>query len=124
MAIAFTAWRISAVANVRHSKTKGRQWENVVVEGLTNAGWPGIERRRLMGTADRGDISGLLGVVVECKNTRSMSSLEMVRQADREAAVKGEIGFAVAKQHGKPRAEDAVVLMSWSTWLAVLGRIG
>lgn len=54
------------------SKAKGTAFERRVVEYLVIQGFPYAERRALEGTNDRGDISGIPGVVIECKNTKRL----------------------------------------------------
>lgn len=49
------------------SKRKGTAGESAVVSFLRTAGFPYAERLALQGSKDRGDITGIPGVVVECK---------------------------------------------------------
>lgn len=48
-------------------KAKGRNAENIVVRYLSRW-WPNVERRRLAGVHDRGDITGIPDTVIEVKS--------------------------------------------------------
>jgi len=48
-------------------KAKGRNAENQFVKFLS-AWWPSVERRRLAGVHDRGDIAGVPDTVIEVKS--------------------------------------------------------
>lgn len=70
------------------SRRRGTSWEREVVEWLREQGYPHAERRQLDGKGDRGDIAGLPGVVIQCKNTavaalgEGMKELEEQMQND------------------------------------------
>lgn len=49
------------------SKDKGTKAETEVVKLMREMGWPHVERRSLQGENDRGDITGVVGVVIEVK---------------------------------------------------------
>lgn len=71
-------------------KQKGTAFETAIVEYLQNQLCDDtIERRALNGTADRGDISGVMfcghRVTLECKNENRMRLAEYVREAETEA---------------------------------------
>lgn len=50
--------------NRASAKAAGRSWESEIVAALQRHGWPHAERRRLEGRHDRGDIAGVVGVVI------------------------------------------------------------
>lgn len=50
------------------SKAKGSATERAIVTHLRAAGFPNAERRLAGSAKDRGDIAGLIGVVIEVKN--------------------------------------------------------
>jgi hypothetical protein len=54
------------------SKRKGTGFEVAVVDYLRTHGFPFAERRAQRGTNDAGDISGIVGWVIECKNHRAV----------------------------------------------------
>lgn len=88
------------------AKAKGRLMENAVVEFLNAAlGTDTIERRRLTGTKDRGDVSGVRfndrRIVLEVKNTATLSVAEHLREAHTEALNDGALlGVVVQKRRG------------------------
>jgi len=51
----------------RRPRDIGTATESAVVRYLRTAGFPHAERRALRGTLDAGDITGVIGVVFECK---------------------------------------------------------
>ena len=88
------------------SKAKGTDAERKVVEYLSEVG-AGIERRAQHGSKDRGDISGLIGTVVEVKSHREIKLAEFVDQAlaERDNA-DASLGFAWIKRPGKGSPAD------------------
>jgi len=57
---------------VNRSKQRGTAFETRVVKYLQERGFVNAERRALAGTLDKGDITGLPGVVIECKNVKAI----------------------------------------------------
>lgn len=83
------------------SKRKGTSAESAVVAYLQKRGWPAAERRALSGNADRGDIAGVAGVMLEVKNCRSHDLAGWTAEAKVEQANAGaHIGAVVAKKRG------------------------
>jgi Holliday junction resolvase len=70
---------------VSASKRKGTSFESAVVGYLQTHGFPAAERRALAGTADKGDVAGIHGVVLECKNEKAISLASYVEEARVEA---------------------------------------
>lgn len=66
------------------SKAKGTAAETAVVRFLQAAGFAQAERRTLNGVKDRGDISGLPGVVIEVKNCARQELPAWVAEAELE----------------------------------------
>ena len=101
------------------AKRAGASFEQEIATYLaTELDLPGIERRHLSGTKDRGDISGLfinkLRVVVECKNyggrlepSTWLKELETERIND-----SAPLGFVVAKRKGITDPGKQYVLMT------------
>lgn len=106
------------------AKTKGRETENLAATWLANRLGYSIERRRLSGSADRGDLSGLPDTVVEVKSAAHWSPLRWLREAETERQNdKARLGVVVARPKGKPNPDDWVVIMSmdsfaelWEPW--------
>jgi hypothetical protein len=106
---------------VSASKRKGTAWESEVVRALHAAGFAGAERRALRGTADRGDLTGVPGLVVEAKNC---ARTELAAWTD-EAAVERDrdgarYGIVWHHRRGKAAAEDGFVTMSGRDFLRLL----
>jgi hypothetical protein len=103
------------------SKAKGTAFETAVVNCLRNWGFVAAERRALHGANDKGDITGLPGVVIEVKNQRAMDLAGWVREAEREGeAAHADLAVVWHKRRGKASAEDAYVTMNGASFLALL----
>jgi len=94
-------------------KAKGSQWERDVAKYLAEHGFPYAERRYGAGnTMDKGDINGLPGLVIECKNVGKLDLPGWLGEAERERAnAKADYGIVVAKRRGKG-AEHGYVVMT------------
>jgi hypothetical protein len=107
------------------AKKAGTSWESEIVQLLQASGWTGAERRARNGAQDRGDITGLPGVVVEAKNASRVELAEWLKEAQTETANAGaEVGVVWAKRKGKASAADAFVLMDGSTFVRLLKLAG
>lgn len=107
------------------SGQKGTKWETAIVAALQAAGHVHAERRRLGGKRDRGDITGIPGVVIEAKNTNRLALSEAVDEAVTEAANDGgSLGVAWIHRKGRGRAEDGYVVMNGRTFMRLLGEAG
>ncbi|MEU5549223.1 hypothetical protein ABZ738_05590 [Micromonospora sp. NPDC047793] len=103
------------------SKRKGTAWESAVTEFLRQHGVPHAERRTLNGAKDRGDIAGIPGVVIECKNEKTATLASYVTEAETERANDGaRIGLAWVKRRGKTSPGDAYVLMTGDNLIRLL----
>lgn len=71
------------------NKDKGTKAETAVVKLMREMGWPYVERRSLQGENDRGDITGIIGVVMEVKAEATPSFGVYQREALTEAANDG-----------------------------------
>lgn len=103
------------------AKAKGTKWESEVVRALRAAGFAGAERRALRGSADRGDITGIPGVVIEAKNCARTELAAWVEEAaverDRDGA---RYGAVFHHRRGRAAAEDGFVTMSGADFLRLL----
>lgn len=66
-------------------RAKGTAAETAVVNYLRGQGFPHAERRALAGSADRGDVAGLIGTVIEVKDCARVELSAWVDEANREA---------------------------------------
>lgn len=86
---------------VNRAKAKGTNAETAVVTYLQSRGWPYAERRALSGSADKGDVAGILGVVLEVKSCAKHDLAGWSAEARKEQHnARAEIGAVVAKKRG------------------------
>lgn len=83
-------------------RRKGTAAETALVTWFVDHGFPFAERRALHGTADKGDVAGIPGVVIEVKNCESLALAAWLEEARQEATNAGASVFAVVhKRRGK-----------------------
>lgn len=105
------------------SKAKGSAWERAIVEHLRAAGWPFAERRLAGAAKDRGDIAGVVGVVIEAKNTASRKLAEWVDETEVERVNDGAwLGVVWHKRTGKASAADGYVTMTGRQFTELLAK--
>ena len=105
------------------NKAKGSAWERAIVEHLRAAGWPFAERRLAGAVKDRGDIAGVVGVVIEAKNTATARLAEWVKEAETERQNDGAwLGVVWHKKVGKTSAADGYVTMTGAQFTQLLAR--
>lgn len=84
------------------NKAKGTAAETAFVNFMVENGFAWVERRSLKGKADRGDISGLPGVVIEIKSGSRLAIPEWVKELEIEMVNDGSSeGYLVIKPKGK-----------------------
>jgi Holliday junction resolvase len=76
------------------SGRKGTYWESRVVDFLRHVGFTAAERRARQGSKDRGDIAGLRGLVIECKNEKRIDLPRYLAEAEAER-INDQADFAV-----------------------------
>lgn len=110
---------------VNKSKIRGTSWESAIVRYLITEGHPHVERRALAGTADRGDIAGVPGWVLEAKNCKSMDLAGWVDEAMIEQANDGA-DYAAVWHHrrGKASPAEGYVTMTGATFVRLLRAAG
>lgn len=107
------------------SKAKGTRWESAVVEFLKGVGWPYAERRALSGREDQGDVAGIPGVVIECKNQNRQSLAEWLDEALTERNnASADVGAVWFKRVGRGSPGDGYVLMDGNTFAVLLKAAG
>jgi hypothetical protein len=105
------------------NKAKGSAWERAIVEHLRAAGWPFAERRIAGAAKDRGDIAGVVGVVIEAKNTASRNLAGWIAETEAERVNDGAwLGVVWHKRTGKASAADGYVTMTGAQFTALLAR--
>lgn len=106
--------------NPRAVKAKGRTAENAVVRWLQANGVPYAERRRLAGTKDEGDITGIPGLVIEVKNCRKIELSSFMRQlSDEMFNADADTGVAIIKKRGTTDVGEWYAAMPARIWLAL-----
>lgn len=104
------------------SKQRGTAWETAVVRWLNDHGFPYAERRTLAGTADKGDITGIPGVVLECKNTKSISLAQFIDELEVEMSnARADLGAVVIKRRGTTNVADAYAVMPMRIFARLIG---
>jgi hypothetical protein len=98
-------------------KQKGRNAENLVVEFLRQW-WPQVERRRLAGVHDRGDIAGVPGTVIEVKSGAKIDLAGWLKELDREVANdNARHGVLVVKPRGTTDATQFYAVVRFEEWV-------
>lgn len=107
------------------SKAKGTAWETATARYLVGEGFTQVERRTLSGAADRGDLLGLPGWVIESKNCRRLELASWVDEAAIEQANAGAAWSAVWHHRpGKASPADGYVTMTGATFARLLREMG
>jgi hypothetical protein len=110
---------------MNRSKIKGTTWESAIVKHLRELGAAHVERRALAGAADRGDIAGLPGVVIEAKAENKINLAGWLAEAEAERVNdKADIGVVWAKRIGKTGAEHGYVIMTPASLVRLLVAAG
>ncbi len=110
---------------VNRSKAKGTSWESAIVDYLRSAGWPHVERRTLNGAADRGDIAGIPGIVIEAKSVKTITLGAFVDEAGKERGNdRAAYGVVWLKRRGKSSPEHAYVVMDGEQFVRLLKEAG
>ena len=107
------------------AKQAGTRFESAIVAYLVSRGWRHAERRAKTGALDKGDITGIPGVVIEAKDVAKITLAEFLREAQVEAENAGAlVGAAWIKRRGKASPADAYVVMDGETFTHLLGEAG
>ena len=107
------------------SRAKGTAWESKIVDYLRANGAPHAERRALGGSNDRGDIAGLLSIVIECKSAARHELAAWLDEAEAERRNdRADLGVVWAKRRGKASPADAYVVMTGAALVHLLAAAG
>src|SRR5690554_1928067 len=102
------------------AKAKGTKWESDIVAYLRDNGFPHVERRSLNGVNDRGDITGIPGVVIEAKAQARYSFAEWLDEVKVEKANDNAlvgVVWAHRRRKGSPGEGYAVMTGEQFAWL-------
>ena len=110
------------------AKRKGAETEQRLVDHLRTHGLPHVERRRLTGAHDQGDIAGWPGVCVEVKSGGRIDLPGWLSElAAEKANAHAEVGFVAVRPKGTPDPSgwycvltlaDLLDLMASAGWIA------
>lgn len=103
------------------AKAAGTRAETAVANYLRDRGFPHAERRARTGSKDQGDISGLLGGVVEVKDCARLELASWLAEAQAEQANAGAWWSCVwHKRRGKSSPADWYVTLRGDVFAALL----
>jgi hypothetical protein len=107
------------------AKSKGRETEQRLVQYLQEHGVPYAERRRLTGSADRGDITGWPGVCVEVKSGARVDISRWLSELKAEKAnANAKLGFVAVRPKGLPDPTDWYVVLPLSEMMTLVEDAG
>ena len=87
---------------VNKSKIKGTRWESTC-RGFLRHWWPNLERLAQSGSADRGDLVGIPGVTIECKDARRHELASWCDETEIERQHNDDrFGILIVKRANKP----------------------
>jgi predicted lipoprotein len=102
------------------SRQKGTIWESQVVDYLKDHGFPYAERRALAGVNDKGDLTGIPGLMIECKAEKAIDLAGYMVEVKLQTANAGaHLGFAVVKRRNRS-VGDAYAVMPLSVLTELL----
>jgi hypothetical protein len=94
----------------RAPKAKGDEWERAVVAYLQAHGYPYAERAYGAGRPDdAGDVAGVPGVCIQCRNTKTLDLAAAVDDATRQARA-GDYPVAIVKRRRRGTGDGYVVM--------------
>ena len=98
------------------NKQKGSRWEAAVRDYLSEHTGLRVERIPAGAADDRGDLSGLPGLAVECKDVARIDLAGWCDEATVEASNVGDgtLPLVVAKRRGKPAGQGYAVMPLWA----------
>lgn len=108
-----------------YHRQKGSSFERLIADYLALHVDDRVDRRAKTGAKDKGDIGGLrhMGerIVVECKNTSTISLSTWANEAETERGNDdATVGVIAHKARGKGKPEDQWVTMRLSEFVALL----
>jgi len=106
------------------AKRKGNEFERLIVNYLRDEGYA-VDRTRAGWSDDRGDIHGIQGVVLECKNHKTITlSAWMEELAVEMANAKCSMGAVVHKKRGSQEGGDQYATMPMRLLVQLLKEAG
>lgn len=106
------------------SKAKGTAFERLIADHL-KTWWPYADRAPLTGNKDRGDISGIPGLVWELKNAKTLRLSEWLAEAELERDnAKADHGILVVKRRGYGHPQDQYAILTLDRLIMILREAG
>jgi len=107
-------------------KRKGSQWERDCKVWLNEIGFKYAERAYGAGRRDDvGDIRGINGVVIECKNEKAIRIPQYLRELEVEMVnANATTGAVLIKKRGTSNVSEAYVVMTAALWADLLKQAG
>lgn len=106
-------------------RAKGTMFESAVAQFLRDNGFPHAERRALHGTLDKGDLTGMPGLVFECKNHKELSLSEWLKETETERVnAAADFGVLVAKRRGVWDAGQSYAVLTLDAMARLLKQAG
>ena len=104
-------------------KRKGTRFESEIRDWLAQVTGRRVERIPAGATLDRGDLTGLDGVAIECKAVQKIELASITDEAVTEAANVSDLtlGVAIIKRRGRGPA-DAYAVMKLEHWAELYRR--
>ena len=108
------------------AKRKGSQYERDVVKWLISMGYPCAERAYGAGRHDDvGDIDGIDGVVIECKNEKKFNIPGYLQELEDEMInADAETGVVLIKKRGTSNISESYAVMPAELWVNLLKQAG
>lgn len=107
------------------SRRKGATYELAVVKWLNAHSWPFAERRIMGMAADKGDVTGMGPVVIECKNRKDFDLAGYVTQLEEEIHTAGaETGVVIVKRRGVIDVGRHYAVMPVNLWADLMVEAG
>ena len=102
---------------LNRQKVKGDSYERTIINGLTDLGLD-VWRTKAGWTDDRGDIAGIPGCVVECKNHARPDLAGWITELQAEVAnAQANTGVIIHKRHGNTDPLEQWVTTTVGLWV-------
>lgn len=107
------------------NKAKGSRWESEVRDYLATALDVRVERIPAGAALDRGDLTGINGLCIECKNVAKIELAGWVDEATAEArnVAPDTLPVVIAKRRNKSVTDGYAVMPLWA-WAELMRRAG
>jgi hypothetical protein len=103
-------------------RAKGARWESALVSLLRRHGWTNAERAGSGHDQRHGDLLGIPGWVIECKNCRALSLGTWIKQAETQA--KSWRYALMVKRVGHSEPAEGFAVLPIGSFLALLREAG